>query len=202
MFEKMMPGKIYPFIISNTDRSGEGGTNLWSILNISPKSELFLFDSFGISGMKHFIVNDDKKIVEKVIKGLRLADQKDKKLTLAKLKFSMNSNENLAENETKSLSESAQDLFHLTHSFGKNEIITNFVNVWMLEDPIQKATTVSCGSFQLYLYQNLFFPNENSKLHSYKKLMNTAHETLLNELFTLNPGKNEQTINEYIKQDK
>ena len=152
--------------------------------------------------MKHFIVSDDKKIVGKVLKGLELADQKDNKLTLVKLKFSMNSYENLAENETKKLSETAQDLFHLIHSFGKNENITNFVNVWMLEDPIQKPTTVSCGSFQLYLYQNLFFPNENSKLHSYKKLMNTARETLLNELFTLNLGKNEQTINEYIKQDK
>ena len=32
--------------------------------------------------------------------------------------------------------------------------------------------------------------------------MNTARETLLNEIFTLNLGKNEQTINEYIKQDK
>ena len=47
--------------------------------------------------MKHFIVSDDKKIVGKVIKGLELADQKDNKLTLVKLKFSMNSYENLAE---------------------------------------------------------------------------------------------------------
>ena len=30
--------------------------------------------------------------------------------------------------------------------------------------------------------------------------MNTALEKLLNELFTLNPQNNEQTINEYIKQ--
>ena len=101
MFEKMMPGKKYPFIISNTDRSDEGSTHWWSILNISPKSELLLFDSFGKSGMKHFIVSDDKKIVGKVLKGLELADQKDNKLTLVKLKFSMNSYENLAENETK-----------------------------------------------------------------------------------------------------
>ena len=110
--------------------------------------------------MKHFIVSDDKKIVRKVIKGLELADQKDNKPTLVKLKFSMNSYENLAENETKKLSETAQDLFHLTHSFGKNENITNFVN--MLEDPIQRPTTVTCGPFQLYFYENLFFPDENN----------------------------------------
>ena len=63
-----MPGKKYPF--SNTDRSDERGSHWWSISNISPKSELLLFDSFGISGMKHFIVSDDKKIVGKVLKVL------------------------------------------------------------------------------------------------------------------------------------
>ena len=41
MFERMMPGKKYPFIISNADRSDKNGTHWWSILNISPKSELF-----------------------------------------------------------------------------------------------------------------------------------------------------------------
>ena len=41
MFERMMPGKKYPFIISNTDRSYKNGTHWWSILNVSPKSKLF-----------------------------------------------------------------------------------------------------------------------------------------------------------------
>ena len=150
--------------------------------------------------MKHFVVSDDKKIVGKVLKDLEFADQKENKLTLVKLKFSMNSYENLAENETKKISETAQDLLYLIHSFGKNEIITNFVKVCMLEDPKQKPATVICGPFQLYFYKNLFFPDENSKLHSYKKLTNAALETILNEIFTLNPKNNEQIINEYIKQ--
>ena len=104
MFEKMMPGKKYPLLVSNTDRSGQGGTHWWSIMNISPKSELFVFDSYGIEGMKHFIVSDDKKIVGKILKGIETIDQKDKKLTLCKLKFSMNAYEKLAENEIKKLS--------------------------------------------------------------------------------------------------
>ena len=162
MFEKMMPGKKYLFIISNTDRSDEGGTHWRSILNISPKSELLLFYSFGISDLKHFIVSDDKKTVGKVLKGIELADQKDNKLILIKLKFSMNSYENLAENKTKKLSEIAQDLLHLIHSFGKNENITNFENVWMLEDPIQKPTTATCGPFQLHFYENLFFSTKTA----------------------------------------
>ena len=86
--------------------------------------------------MEHFIASDDKKVVGKLLKGLELADQKDNKLTLVKLKFSMNSYKNLAENETKKLSETAQDLLHVIHSFGRNENITNFVNVWMRQYPI------------------------------------------------------------------
>ena len=70
----------------------------------------------------------------------------------------------------------------------------------MLEDPVQKPTNVTCEPFQLHFYENLFFPDENKKLHSYKKLTNTTLETVPNELFTLNPGNNEQTTNEYIKQ--
>ena len=117
------------------DRSDEGSTHWWSILNISVKSELLLFDLFEISGMKHFIVSDDKKIIGKVLKGLELADKKDNKLTLVNLKFLINSYENLTNNEIKKLSETAQDLFHLIHSFGKNENITNFRNAWILEVP-------------------------------------------------------------------
>ena len=109
-------------------------------MNISPNREPLLFDLFRISGLKHFIVSDDKNIVGKVIKGLQLADQKDNKLTLVKLKLPMNSYESLAEKETKNLSKTAQHLFHLIHNFGKNENITNFVNMSVLEDPIQKPT--------------------------------------------------------------
>ena len=47
----------------------------------------------------------------------------------------MNASERLEENET-------QDIFHLIHSFGKNEQLTNFVNVWILQDPIQMRKTV------------------------------------------------------------
>ena len=146
MFEKMVPGIKYPFLVSNTDRSNQGGMHCWSIMNILPKSEPF-FDSYGIEGMNHFIVSDDKKIVGKILKGIETIDQKDKKLTLYKLKFSMNAYEKLAGNEIKKTSESAQDFFYLIHSFGKNEQLTNFENVWMLEGPIQMPKTVTCAPF-------------------------------------------------------
>ena len=70
----------------------------------------------------------------------------------------------------------------------------------MLEDPIQMVKTVTSELFQICFYVNLFFPKENSQLHTYKKLTNGALETLLNKLFTLDREKNEQIINEYIRQ--
>ena len=108
---------------------------------------------FGISGMKHFIISNDKKIVGKMLKDLELANQKDNKLTLVKFKFSMSS----CENEIKNLSKTAQNLFHVIHIFGENEKMTNFVNVLMPQDPIQKLATVTCGPFQLPFYENPFF---------------------------------------------
>ena len=60
-----------------------------------------------------------------------------------KLKFSMASYVTLTEDEMKKLSEIAQDLFQFVYNFIKKENITNFVNVWMLKDPIQDPKTVS-----------------------------------------------------------
>ena len=47
--------------------------------------------------MKRFIVQDDKKVVGKVLKGIELADTKHNKLTLVMLKFSMNNYDRLTE---------------------------------------------------------------------------------------------------------
>lgn len=92
-----------------------------------------------------------------------------------------------------SLSETTRDFLYLLEAFGKYENLKKFVNVWLLEDPIQKIETSTCELFQLYFYKNLFFSGENSKLHSYKKLTNLPIETLLNELFTLDQDKNKKS---------
>lgn len=154
--------------------------------------------------MKHFNVSDDQKIIRKILKGIEIIDQKAKKITLCKLKYLRNAYDKLNENEHKKPLESAQDFFHLIHSFGKNEHLTNFVNIWILEDTVQMSNTVSYCIFK-YLFKfiftkTFFFPYENSKIHSYKKLTNNAIGTLLNELFTLHQERNEQLMNEYIRQ--
>ena len=44
---------------------------------------------------------------------------------------------------------------------------------------------MTCGPFQFFFYNNLFLPDENSKIQSNQKLTKEAFETLLKEIFTL-----------------
>ena len=72
----------HPFIISNTVREDQPGTHWWSILNISSTSELLFIDSFEIAGLKNFIAKDNKKVINKVLKGIEKMERVDQKLTL------------------------------------------------------------------------------------------------------------------------
>ena len=75
----------YPFVIANTDADNKQGVHWWSILDIKPRNNIFFFDSFGIEGLKHFIIQDDKKIVEKILLGIEKKDKSDEKVTLCKI---------------------------------------------------------------------------------------------------------------------
>ena len=96
-------------------------------MNISPTSELLFFDSFGIAGLKSFLVKHGKKIINKFLKGIKKTHRVDQKLTFQKLKTSMQDYEKLTNNNM--LTETARDFFHLLESFGKNKNIKKFVNV-------------------------------------------------------------------------
>ena len=45
------------------------GTHCWSIRDIEPKTNIFFFHTFGIDGIKNFIIQDDKKVIEKILLG-------------------------------------------------------------------------------------------------------------------------------------
>ena len=65
----------------------------------------------------------------------------------------------------------------------------------MAEDRMQNLDSVTCGVFQLYFYNNLFNPNENSKIQNKARLNKKTIETLLNELFVPDDQEtNEATI--------
>ena len=55
----------YPFIIANTDNIEKPGVHWWSILN--QKQIFFYLILLVLDGLNHFIVQDDKPIVEKII---------------------------------------------------------------------------------------------------------------------------------------
>ena len=68
----------------------------------------------------------------------------------------------------------------------------------MVEDRVQDLDSSTCGIFQLYFYENLFNPDENSKIQDKTKLNQKIIETLFNGIFVLEyQNKNEQTIREY-----
>ena len=55
----------HSFLIASSDSSDKKGTHWWSILDIELKTDLFFLNSFGIDGLKSFMIQDDKKVVEK-----------------------------------------------------------------------------------------------------------------------------------------
>ena len=40
----------HPFFKANTDSSSKQGTHWWSIFGFEPKTDIFLFDTFGLDG--------------------------------------------------------------------------------------------------------------------------------------------------------
>ena len=88
-------GGRYPFIIINTNRSDKKGTHWWSFLDLHPKKEIFLFDSFGFEGFKEFLLQDDRKTLNKILYGIKKLEKKDKKVTIIPLTFSMNEYEKI-----------------------------------------------------------------------------------------------------------
>ena len=160
----------FPFIIANTDSSEKSVTHWWSILDIEPRTDIFFFDSYGIEGLKHFIIQDDKKIVDKILIGIEKMDRSDNKITLCKIKFNLGACKQLSEDEILSLSDTARNFFCFVQAFGNRLKLRSFVNIWMVEDRLQDLESATCDIFQIYFYQNLFNLDENSKIQGETKL--------------------------------
>ena len=108
----------YPFIIANTDASNKPGVHWWSILDIEPRNDIFFFDSFCLDGLKHFIIQDDKPIVDKILLGIEQMNRTDKKITLCKIKFNLGACKELSKEEIDSLSKTARNFFYFVQAFG------------------------------------------------------------------------------------
>ena len=89
----------YSFIIANTDSSEKGCIHWWSILDIEPKTDIFFFDSFGLDGLKHFIIRDGRNVVEKVLFETEKMTKTDKRITYFNKRFNFNTYKNLSVEE-------------------------------------------------------------------------------------------------------
>ena len=89
----------FSFIIANTDASDKLGVHWWSIIDIEPRNDIFFFDSYGIEGLKHFIIQDDREIVDEILIGTEKTDRTDDKITLCKIKFNLGACKDLTEDE-------------------------------------------------------------------------------------------------------
>ena len=108
----------FPFIIANTDASDKPGVHWWSILDIEPRTDIFFFDLCGLDGLKHFIIQDDKSIVDKILTGIEKMDRTDDKITLCKIKFNLGACKHLTKDEIDSLSNTARNFFNFIQVFG------------------------------------------------------------------------------------
>ena len=59
----------------------------WSFLDLHPKKEIFMFDSFGFKDFKEFVIQDDQKIINKIFYDAEKFDKKHNKTTLATLEL-------------------------------------------------------------------------------------------------------------------
>ena len=159
--------------------------------------DIFFFDSFGLDGLKHFIIQDDRQVIEKILFEIEQMTRTDNKITLFNIRFNLNGYKNLYKKGIDALSDTAKNVFHFIKAFDNKLKRRNFLNKWIVEDGVQDLNSATCGIFQFYFYDNLLNPNENSKTQDQPRLNKKTIETLLNELFGLN---NQETNDAAIRQ--
>ena len=187
----------YPFVIVNTDAEGKPGVHWRSILDIEPRNDFFFFQFFRSRRTKTVHNSRREKNSKKILLGIEKMDKTDNKITLCRIKFNMGEYKKLSKEETDSLSETARNFFCFINAFGIKLKLRSFVNVWMVEDRVQNLESATCGIFQIYFYENLFNPEENSSIQNETKLKKSTVEKLLNELFSLEDVDNENKMEEY-----
>ena len=150
---------------------------------------------FCLDGKKHFIIQDDKKIIEKILFDIERMTSTGNKTALVNIRFNLNACKNLSKKELDALSGAATNFFHSIQVFGNKVILHEFVNIWMAEDRVQDLDSVTCSIFQIYFYENIFNPDESHLIQNKKRVNKRTIGTLLNEPFVPDDqDKNKATI--------
>ena len=93
-------------------------------------------------------------------------NRKDQKITLWKIQFNLGACKDLTKKEVHCLSDTAPNFFYFVQAFGLKLKLRSFVNIWLAEGRIQDLDSATCDIFHIYFYDNLFNPDENSKIQS------------------------------------
>ena len=91
-------------------------------------------------------------------------NKKDKTVNLVSLKFLMETYHRLKKNKISKLTDTAKDFFHLLAEFAKVNNLSSKMTVGLVDDEFQELYSDTCGILQLYFYEHLFDPDENSKI--------------------------------------
>ena len=137
-------GAEYTFMIMNTDRADKKGTHWWSFLDLHPKKEIFLFDSFEYSGFKEYIMQDNKITLNKILFS--------NKVTLINLKLSIHKYGKMK--NFNMLSPTIINILHLVNEYAKKHKLTNELIVHLVDEMIEKDT---CEMYLLYFYVHVLF---------------------------------------------
>ena len=183
-------------MIMNTDRSGQEGTHWWSFLEISSKQQAFLFDSYGFVGLKEFIIDNERQMIEEFFYGFEKINKNHKKINLTYVQFDVQS---FLETDKLKMTKTGQDFFYTLYEFARVHK-RKVVNVCMVDDCLQDLNSDTCGIFQLYFYTNLFLPQPNSKIINNRHLTMKTIATLLNEIFVLDINENERRVEEFARE--
>ena len=187
----------YPFEIFNTDKENQPGVHWWSFMNINPKNNLFLFDSFVIEGFKLCIVDNDLDIINELLYDFKKCESKsNKKLELCPIKFCVETWQKMSHKRKDQLTDTAQNFFHLLEQFAKLKK-THCMNILILEKQVQDLTRSTCGHFQLYFYKNLFDPDKKCKTISHRTLNKSTLQARMNKVFSTDIKENEYILKNF-----
>ena len=153
----------YPFITANTDSSDKNDTHWWSILDIEPRADLIFFDTFGVDCLKSFIIQDNKKVVEKIFFATEQLTRTDNKITLVNIKFNLYACKSFSLKELDNLKDTARDFFYFVQSFGNKLKLRDFVNIWVVEDRTQDLDPVTLVFFEYTFTTTCLIPTKTAK---------------------------------------
>ena len=69
------------------------------------------FYTFVVVGLKSFIIQDDQKVIEKMLFGTEQMTRTDNNITFVNITFSLNACKNLSKTEIDNLSDTAREFF-------------------------------------------------------------------------------------------